>query len=202
MTPALAVTAIRSQTAHDADQQVTDVQLTAEIDREYRRTRRWLSNFLPGLYRKVALFTLAFPQKTITKPDDFERLTLLEQQFSQGYWDPLTMRPALHASEGIARDCTGSYRLTYVTRPVDGYTVLDVPEGAEDIIIANVSGWLRQRHNEDPTYHLQRAQALKDEIRVGLAFRNGAHPQSIMQSQYGNAPVGSFYEEGATFVIV
>jgi hypothetical protein len=202
MTPAAATTAVRSATAHDADTQVTDTQIAAELDREYRRVRRWLSSFLPELYQKVASFTIASPTNALTKPDDFERVTRLEQMFSQGYYQPLTVRAQLHASQGIARDCSGTYRLTYVARPVDGYTAYDVPEGAEDILISLVAAWVKQRHEEDPTYFMQRAAQLKDEIRSSLVMRYGAHPRSLMSCQYGQDYVGSFYEEAATIVIV
>ena len=207
MTPAAAITAVRSATAHDADQQVTDTQLTAELDREYRRVRRWLSSFLPELYQKQSANirlsgTVDGTANIITKPDDFERLVRLEQQFSQGFWQPMNPRPLLHASEGVPRDITGTYRLTYVARPVDGYTAFDVPEGCEDVIIAAVAAWVRQRHDEDVTYWMNRAAQLKDEVRAALSMRYGAHPRCLMSSTYGNYSLGSFYEQGNTFVIV
>ena len=202
MTPAAAVIAVRSATAHDADQQTTDVQITAELDREYRRARRWLSSFLPELYQDTETYTIASPTNTLTKPDDFERIVRVEQQFSDVFWEPMRPRPMLHASEGIARDCTGTYRLTYVTRPVDGYTAFDVPEGCEDILISLVSAWVKQRHEEDPTYFMQRAAQLKDEVRSALSMRYGAHPRSLMSHSFGQVWVGSFYEQGKTIVIV
>jgi hypothetical protein len=207
MTPALAVTAVRSATAHDADTQVTDTQIIAELDREYRRARRWLSSFLPELYQAVApIYTLAGVAdgtvNLLAKPVDFETLVRLEQQFSQGFWQPLTPRPQLHASEGIARDVTGSYRLTYVSRPVDGYTTFDLPPGAEDIMICLVSGWVRNRHEEDSSWHMQRAADLKNELRASLAMRYGAHARSMMTHQYGEGWIGSFYEQGSSIVIV
>ena len=202
MTPAQAVTAVRSATAHDADTQVTDPQITAELDREYRRVRRWLSGFLPELYQASQDYTIASPTNVLTKPDTFERIVRLEQQFSQGYWEPMQMRPILHASEGIVRDCGGTYRLTYVARPVDGYSAYDIPEGAEDILINLVAAWVRVRHEEDPSYFVGRANQLKDEIRLTLSMRYGAHPRCVMSHAYGRSWVGSFYEQGNTIVIV
>lgn len=207
MTPAQAVTDVRSATAHDADQQVTDVQITAELTREYKRVRRWLSSFLPELYQTFIYGVL--PAGTladgitniITKPDNFERLIRLELQLSQNYWQPLAMRPLLHASEGIPRDVGGTYRLTYVMRPLDGDTSYVVPEGCEDIIVNLVAAWVKQRHEEDPSYFVGRAAQLKQELRSDLSMRNGAHARSLMVAAYNNAWVGSFVENLSTFTI-
>lgn len=208
MTVANAIIAVQSATAHDNDTQTTPTQITAELDREYRRVRRWLSTFVPSLYQKTANFTIAAGATTealskITKPDDFERVIRFEQQFTQGYWQPLAVRPAIAASEGVRRDVAGTYKLTYVAKPVDGYTSFDVPEGVEDVIISLVSAWVRQRHDEEATFHLMRAEQLKREAQVSLVMRYGAHPVSALQNQSGWAiGLGSFYEEGNYLVVV
>ena len=208
MTVANAIIAVQSATAHDNDTQTTGTQITAELDREYRRVRRWLSTFVPSLYQKTQDYTIAAGSTTaalskLTKPVDFERIIRLEQQFSQGYMQPLAVRPALMASEGTRRDTAGTYLLTYVARPVDGYTAFDVPDGVEDIIISIVAGWVRQRHNEDPSYHMARAEQMKREAQVSLVMRYGAHPVSAFQNQSGWAiGLGSFYEEGNYLVVM
>lgn len=197
-----AVTAVRSATAHDNDEQVSDSMIEEELDQEYRNLRRFISQFAPSIYQTTALFTLVSPTATITKPDDFERLVRMEFQFSQGCWEPLAMRPTLAQSQGIVVDVSGSYQLTYVTRPEDGYTEYDLPEGANRILVHTVSAWVRQRHEEDPTWHEAKAERMKQELRRDLVMRTGAHPQSALQ----HGPLGygfrSFYEQGDQFVIV
>jgi hypothetical protein len=203
MSPADAVTAVRSATAHDNDEQTTDVQLTAELDREYRRVRRWLSSFLPELYSVTATpVTLANVQSgaTIDKEDDYERIIRLEYEYPHDNWIPLSMRPMLNSSSWWQRDVSGTYRVTYVQRPVDGYTVFDVPDGCEDLILEPVKAWVRQRHDEDPSFHLGRRVQLEKELRADLSFRYGAHSRSILGgSRFW--PRATFFEQGDHFVI-
>ena len=201
MTPASAVTAVRSATAHDSDTQVTDAQITAELDREYRRVRRWLSSFAPSLYQAEASFVVAAGASTIAKPVDFDRVLTLEREMGQGVYVPLAMRPQLHAHSGRQIDCAGTYRLTYVQRPVDGYTAFDIPDGAEDILIQLVAAWARVRHDEDPSYHMQRAEQLKSELRPVLKMRYGAHPRCLLQTTPSTFQFLTFFEEGANLVL-
>lgn len=208
MTVANAIIAVRSATAHDSDTQTTDAQITAELHEEYVRFRRWLSTFVPSIYEKTADFTIAAGSTTpalsrITKPDDFERVIRLEQQFTQGYWQPLAVRPAIAASEGVRRDVAGTYKLTYVAKPADRYTSFDVPDGCASILVAWASAWVRDRHDEDPTFNMQKYERLKREAQVSLVMRYGAHPVSALQNQSGWAiGLGSFYEEGNYLVVV
>lgn len=208
MTVANAIIAVRSATAHDNDTQTTDTQITAELDREYRRVRRWLSTFAPTLYQKTQDYTIAAGSTTpetskVQKPSDFERIVRFEQQFSQGYWQPLAVRPVLVASEGVRRDVGGTYKLTYIAKPVDGYTAFDVPEGVEDVIVTWVSAWVRDRHDEDPSFKLAQYEKLKRDAQVSLTMRYGAHPVSALQNQSAwSIGLGSFYEEGNYLVVV
>lgn len=197
------VTAVRSATAHDNDQQTTDAQITAELDREYKRVRRWLSTFLPELYSTTAtpsVLSGVMSGATIAKPSDYERVIRLEFEYPTGNWVPLAMRPMLHGSSWFQRDVSGTYRLTYVQRPVAGYTTYDVPDGCEDLILEPVKAWVRQRHDEDPSFHIGRRSQLEKQLRADLAMRYGAHGRSIL----GGAqfwPRATFFEQGANFVI-
>lgn len=200
-----AITAVRTATAHDVDTQVTNAQITFWLDKEYRRVRRWLSTFMPELYETTApLFTLAGVQSgvTIAKPVDYERIVRLEAQWYQASWYPLAVRPQLNAGSGLPVDVSGTYRLVYVTQPVDGYTTLDVPVGCEDLIIQPVAALVRQRHGESPKFHLDMAAQLKKDLRADLAMRYGAHGRSALQQTCNWYPRCTFYEEGDHFVIV
>ena len=202
MTVANAILAVRYATAHDSDTQTTDAQITAELDREYRRTRRWLSSFLPELYSTSTTSTLTSSQSgaTIAKPTNYDRVVRMEYEFPTGNWVPLAMRPMLHASSWWLRDVSGTYRLTYVYRPVDGYTSLDVPDGCEDLILEPVKAWIRQRHDEDPSFHIARRQQLEKEIRASLGMRYGAHGRSLLGSAQW-WPRATFFEQASNFVI-
>ena len=201
-TVASAITAVRSATAHDNDTQTTTAQITEELDQEYRNLRRWLSQFVPSLYQKSAQFTLTTGTSTISKPVDYERLVRFEVQFSQGCWEPMTTRAVLAASQGVQVDVAGTYRLTYTARPEDGYTAYDMPEGANRILVHLVSAWVRQRHDEDPTWHMNKAEQLKAELRRDLVMRQGAHPISALQHGMLGYGYRSFFEEGDHFVIM
>jgi len=172
MTIASAIVEVRTSTAHDSDTQVTDTMITAQLNDSYRRTRRWLSTFLPELYAVSAAATIAAGANTIAKPDGYERLIRLEYEVATDDYYPLELGPMV---EGPGSNAAGTYRITYASRPVDGYTSLDVPEGVERIIIEEASAWVRQRLNEDPKYHLDMAAALKRDLRADLRNRYGAH---------------------------
>lgn len=195
------VAEVRSATGHDSDTAVTDAQITAEGNLRYRNFRRWLSQKAPNLYQKTATFSMTSASNQYTKPADFERVVRLEMQMSQGYWEPLNMRPTISMSQGIAVDVTGTYRLTYTTRPEDGYTTLDVPPGGELVILNETAGWVRQRHEEDPSYHMQEAARIKQELQRDIAMRDGAHPRSLLSSVACNWSFHTWYEEGAYLVI-
>lgn len=204
MTTTDAVAAVRAATAHDVDQQVTNVQILAELDREYRRVRRWLSTFLPELFATEYLppaLVGATGGATIAKPVDYERVIRLERQFPMNSWYPLAMRSIKNQKTGIAIDVSGQYRLTYVKRPVDGYTTFDVPDGCEDLIILPVCAWVRARHDEDPTYHLQRYADIKKSTIADLSMRYGSHQRTALQMTPFWGPQTSFYESGSNFVI-
>ena len=202
MTVANAIVAVRGATGHDADTQVTDTQITAELDREYRRVRRWLSSFVPSLYQvELDNINIASGSNAIAKPDDFERVIVLERQMNQGVYCPLAMRPTLHQRAGIAIDVSGLYRLTYVSRPVDGYTAFNVPEGCEDIITCMVSAWVCARHQDDPSYWKQRADELRNEVRPTLKMRYGAHPRCMLQATPSTYQYLTWFEEGSNLIV-
>lgn len=202
MTVANAIAAVRATTAHDNDQQTTDAQITAWLDREYRRVRRWITSFAPALYQTSTQFTLTTGQNTITKPVNFDSLRRLEKQWSQGFWQPLAVRPSLSAGEGIAGDVSGLYRLTYSARPVDGYSAFDLPDGAEDILIEMVSARVNNRHMDETAFNTGLVAELKRELRGTLSIRLGAHSRPMLQQQERGYYYGSFFEEGDHFVIV
>lgn len=204
MTLANAITAVRSATGHDVDNQVTNAQIQAWIDRAYTRTRRWLSTFMPEFFSASYLppaLVGALGGATIAKPDDYERLIRIDRQFPNNIWYPLAMRGVLNQQSGIQMDVSGQYRITYCKRPIDGYTTLDVPEGCEDIIIEFVCAQVRNRHDEDSAWHMGLVAQLRKEAMADLRMRYGAHGRSCLQFSQNYWPQISFYEQGSNFVI-
>ena len=199
-----AVDAVRASTAHDNDDQTTTLQIQEWIDRAYTRTRRWLSTFMPEYYAAEYLppaLVGAIGGALLPKPDDYERLIRIERQYPAGYWYPLTMRTVLTQKVGMAIDVSGQYRITYSKCPVDGYQYIDVPEGCEDIVIEEAAALVRNRHDEDPSFHLGRVVQLKREAMADLRMRYGAHPRSCLQVNPLYGPQTTFYEQGNNFVI-
>ena len=204
-TVANAIVAVRTATAHDSDTQTTDAQITDQLDQDYRDLRRFISQFAPTMYQDVETFTIAAGALTITqrshdKPVNYERIIRMEYDLGGGCWEPLATRSVLHASQGVAVDVAGDYRMTYVTQPIDGYTAFDIPPGASRILVQLAAAFVRQRHDEDPSYHEQKAAQLKADLRRDLVMRQGAHPVCALVTPdiYGSR---SFYEEGDHFVI-
>jgi hypothetical protein len=183
--------AIRSATMHDNDQQTTDAQLDVIIDQEYRRLRRAIATVAPELYQSTASTALTVGQDSIALAADADQVFLVERLVGTSTYYPVPMAERLNAStpsdlrwyqrnasvilapvEGAA----GTYRLTYQTAPATGYTSLDVPAGLEDVIIERCSGWVRQRHDEDPGYHIRRAEEIWKMQKRYLIRNHGPHP--------------------------
>jgi hypothetical protein len=129
----------------------------------------------------------------IAKPNDYESLRLLEKQTNNGYWMPVVIYPSLnrHEATGISfyeqgtrlvlfpeTEAPGTYRITYLTKAVDGYTSYDVPDGLEQIIVEETSAFVRQRHEEDPGYHKAIAKQIWDDQYMSLWNRYGSHGRS------------------------
>jgi len=195
MTTAEALIAVRSSTAHDADTQVTDAQLTVKLDQEYKRFRRFLVNLLPSLYVKTMTPapTIAAGGVSFAKPTDFERIHRLEKLSSGTTYYPLNAGNKLGINGyctyfeeqganiviGPDSDAPGTYRLMYVPT-VGTYTGLDLPEGLEDVVIERCAAWVRQRHDENPDYHLGIAREIIKEQAPYLVRRYGEHRVSMM----------------------
>jgi hypothetical protein len=124
----------------------------------------------------------------------------MEVDLGGGSWAPLSTLSVLHASQGIAVDVAGNYRMTYVAQPVDGYTAFDLPPGASRILVHLAAAAVRARHDEDPSYHEQKAAQLKADLRRDIVMRMGAHPVCGLVTPDIYGPM-SFYEEGDHFVI-
>jgi len=192
-----AIAMVRSGTAHDNDQQTTDAQIQAQITRALQRLRRRLSVAFPSIFEKVSSeLVVAAGQSTITKPVDCEHITVMERKNSAGTWDFLDVNPSLNRSMAAtisvyerggvlvlepAYLAAGTYRIHYSSALVDGFTTIDLPAGLEEIVIEEVCGWVRQRHEEDPSYHMARAHQVWGENWMALKKRYGAHGRSALQ---------------------
>lgn len=192
-----AVVMVRSGTAHDNDAQTTDTQIQAQLHRSLQMLRRRLSAAFPSIFEKVTSeLVVASGANTITKPVDCEHVTVLERKNAAGAWDFIDVNPSLNRSmaatvsfyerDGVlviepAYLAAGTYRIHYSGALLDGYTTIDLPAGLEEIIIEEVCAWVRQRHEEDPSYHMARAKMVWDENWMPLKKRYGAHGRSALQ---------------------
>lgn len=185
-------TNIRSETDHDSDTQVTDDQLDEQINQDYFKLRRRISQLVPSLYTETdEEQTLSGTDDTLDMPADFERLVRLERQYGSD-WYPVEISDELTPHLGIlnAREeadgiklapvslAPGTYRLIYVMEPqgLDGDTDdIDVPGGCEDIIVQWGAAFVRRRHDEDPSAHMTMADQIWREQKKALLRRYGKH---------------------------
>ncbi len=195
MIVSVARTAIRASTDHDSDTQVTDAQLTAWLDLEYKNLRRVLAQIAPSLYATAdSSQVIAAGSTTLALPTNYERLVRLEQQFGSN-WFPVLISDELtpHYGELNAREegaafqlspvslAPGTYRFIYVALPAtlvnvtDDSTALAVPSGCEDVILERVAARVRERFDEDPSAHLARADRVWREQKSALRRRYGKH---------------------------
>lgn len=195
-TVASILTDVRTHTAHDSDTQVTDTQLTAQVDTEYKNLRRQLATIAPELFVTTTTPTVAAGASTIAKPSDYERLWLLERQTGSGLYYPVECVAPLNARASSVLNVTenvstldlyptslapGSYRLSYLAGVTAGYTtVAGIPDGYEHVIVMRVCAMVARRHEEDPTHFLREADSLMKDIKRDLCRRYGAHGRSIL----------------------
>lgn len=185
-------TAIRAETDHDADTQVTDAQLAAHIDTDYQNLRRKLVQVAPSLYStEDESQVLVTGESELDMPLDFERLVRLEKQVGEA-WMPVEISDELtphygtlnvREEDGVLRlapvsQAAGTWRIIYVAKP-DGLTDDDqdviLPEGLEDILIQQGAAFVRRRHDEDPSLHMQLADTVWREQKSALRRRYGKH---------------------------
>ena len=178
------------------DQQLPSDAIIRRLDDEYRRLRRRLSAEFPTLYEGLSsVSTLTGSTTSFAKPTDCETVRVVEKQ-SGAYWTSLPVAPSLNRDEigalcfyeqganivlTPAGSAPGSYRVFYVMAPASTVTTYDVPDGLEGIIVEKTSAWGRQRHDEDPTFHLQEAQRIWDEQYMALWNRYGSSGQPGLQ---------------------
>lgn len=194
LTVAQAITAIRTSSNHDDDDQTDTAQITAKLDLLYKQLLRRLKAFVPNLFESVTTPTIASsasPQ--FAKPANTESVQKVERLISGTQYDaieagdPLNYRntsvlnwyeQAGNIIISPAELAVGGYRVTALLGVVAGYTSLTlVPEGMEDILIEQCAAFVRQRHDESPAVHMEEATRIWKEQIPPLIRRHGAHPR-------------------------
>jgi hypothetical protein len=191
---------IRACTNHDSDTQVTDVQLTVWINKEYYRLRRILAEVAPSLFQNQVSFTISSGNTYAVVATDYDRVYRLERLVNGTEYEPLGLADALDPEsvpDGLSlaflergttleiypsTSAAGSYRLTYTTKPAalsGGSDSCTVPEGAEEVIVQRVSARVRVRFEEDPSIHVALANEALSEVRSYLQKRYGVHPEGL-----------------------
>jgi len=190
--------AIRAETDHDGDTQVTDAQLNERINTDYQNLRRKLLQVAPSLYAtEDEEQTLASGESTLAMPLGFERLVRLEKKVN-GFWLPVEVSDELtphygalnvREEDGVlklapAASAAGTWRIVYVPKPdglVDDEDEAEIPEGLEDILVQLGAAFVRRRLEEDPMPHLMMAKEVWNEQRSALRRRYGRHAVPAMR---------------------
>lgn len=200
---------IKASTDHDgaADTQVTTAQLLVWIDAAYKKLRRALVDLVPDLYTVVSAsvvvtspatsFSLTAGGAGNLTLTDFEKIRKVERQFGTD-WVPMLVAPALTSSiqafrgyrlRGTSVDlfpttqAPGTYRVIYLSTGVtiDGTSdTLELPGGADRIIVEEVAARVRIRLDEDPAFHLQMREQTWAETRDYLRRQYLATPRSVV----------------------
>ena len=192
MTLGEARTAIRAETSHDSDTQVTDAQLDERINTDHSNVRRKIAMVAPQIYTETDHEqTLAAGEDTLEMPLDYERLIRVERQYGTEWYDieasdelgphrmPLNVREEANGLKvAPLSQAAGVYRIIYVMEPeglVDDGDELDVPSGFEDIIVQLGCAFVRRRHEESQSAHLEIADRVWKEQKPLLRKRYGRH---------------------------
>lgn len=198
------VTNIRALTDHDTDTQVTDPQLFAWISTEYFAIRRTLNRVVPTLYVNTVSFTISSGNTYTIVATDFESIRRLQRLAGDSTYyavkqasplDPELARSIAFLKRGSVLEfypsqaATGSYKLTYMTKPTQitaGGDTVDVPEGVDEVIAQKVSAKVRTRLNDSPTVHMEAADALWKEAKRQLQRDYGIHRLGLIESSEDN----------------
>ncbi len=192
MTRAEARTAINS-TFEEVSGAPSSTDLNTWIDLEHKLVLRELAHAAPSSVAAVSSNqTLASGDTELFPPAFMESVIRVERQ-SGSAWVPVDVSDELtpHIGGLTYREesgalvvsptqlAPGTYRIVYTvaaaTMTADG-DLLQVPPGIEDVIIERVAARCRVRLDEDPTPHLQRADAVWKAQLKALKKRYGRHP--------------------------
>jgi len=197
LTPAAAVQRALTNVGRSmGDRRCPTSDIQDAIDDEYRTLRRRLSAEFPTIYEKTSTtVTLAGSTTSFAKPTDCETIRVLEKQAGDR-WSSLPVVTSLNRDEVNClafyeaganvvivppASAPGTYRMFYIAEPAATVSTYDVPDGIERMLVEMGSAFIRQRHNEDPTYHIQRAEKIWEDAFMGLWRRYGSHGQSGLQ---------------------
>ena len=157
------------------------------VNEEYQALRRRLADAVPDLYTKVtADFTVAASTYSVdlsASPislTDFGKVRVVERKESGQYY-PLEVAAAM--APGDLDSCiAGTYRVRYVTKPAKltaGTDVLEIPDGAERVLVESIAARLRVREQEDPSPHIRWREQAWTEIRDSLVQQYVSTPQEV-----------------------
>lgn len=197
---------VRAGCDHDADTQITTPQVYVWANEAYFAIRRRLGEVAPDLYTRVSPdFTLG---AGVTSQDltaaplsltDFSKVRIVEWK-TGAYYSPLPVAPFLTADvrgemafrlRGTILDFFPStfvpgqiFRVKYLTKPAAKLAApgdaVDVPDGAERVIVEEILGRIRVRFDEDPSPHIAWRTQAWEEVRNALIKQYVSTPQSIV----------------------
>lgn len=188
-------TNVRALTNHDSDTQVTTAQLLLWCNLEYTRLRRILGDEVPGLYLGTELFTITSGNTRVIAATDFSKVYRLESSYAPStQYRPLDVASRQDPEGSTALSflenggtleiypspsAVGSYRLTYVKKPValvnPGDTVA-LPDELVDVLAQRLAARVKLRlPDTSHAPHLDWAEAAMREALSFLKRRYGSH---------------------------
>lgn len=204
MTGAEALTLVQATTAHENDTQVTTAQIYLVLGAEWLRLRRWLMGKFPMLCRQQSSQTIADGGTGILKSaiTNFDRIDLIERaEAGSSLYRTLRARPpgvsdarlddiyfdetATSISIYPSSVAPGTYRVGYLARnsgivaagtDLNDLSAGGIPLGLEWAMIHDVCAWVRQKLEEDPSYHEAKSRAILTEWIAANRNRNGQMP--------------------------
>lgn len=192
----------RAGTDQDTAGQITDAQLIAWVNEDVQLMYRQLTEYVPEAFVKVsATFPLTNSinyQDVTASPlslTDFGKIYRLEMLVGSIYRpleqaDPLDPERCSSSAFTLrvntvtvypSQNAAGTYRLSYLPSPPAltlAATAISMPSGFERPLAERVCARIRSRFEEDPSFHLQAADAAWREYRRYLRRQYGAHPTS------------------------
>jgi len=182
------ITNVKSDTLHDADDQLSAAQYLAIVSDEYRILRRWLCNHAPSLCEYTAT-AIAVTGSSITKSSsltDFEKVVLVSRLTGSIYY-PISTAPRNEMITPTAGSVAGTYEVAYLkgaAASITTSTTIDLPAGLDVVLLDRCCARVcRRMGDRDPGQYSKRAEALLAESAGLLKGRGGAHGQAGLSRQ-------------------
>lgn len=175
---------IRSSTDQEDSSQVDDTELLPWIDSEYQSLRRRFAEVAPEMFSALHDFTISgtTTYDLAANVATFSKVLGLFYRANENAYVELAVAEVQNG-EYTGGNVDGSYRLRFLTRAtkVNATNVsLSLPAGADRIIVERVSARVRVKVDEDPSFHMQEANRVTQDVFREIADTYRATPRSVI----------------------